>query len=246
MNIPESCIQNCLRKAEIESISERDAWGLPHGGLDRYESIFDSVFDQDIGEYLKTRKQSLKENGVLDLMGFGIVLDDLFNRDIPYSWGASLSLESERSIVQRTDEFNTNNIYRFTGNVLFEDTWKEIHKFKVQHNLEKFGLIFWAPAGGLSPEYITDSIYVYDWLMQNVWNQLSSASGILLAEIPWWVDEMYPSVFDNWWDHLEKEWRHEGKSRSFRLESVWRKTIAIPTILLEKTPQRRSLPHIIQ
>lgn len=243
INIPDKLLRTCQEK----SLDERQGggWGVMSRGIEEFNGEFQPILPMPITEILSERCQKGEPSAVLDVMGFGTILYQLRDKGIPFSHGYSLSLGHWTNMwYHQLDQKRAQekNIFHLTGNILDQELWKTLFTEMKEKQTGKFGLVIWAPAGGLSSEYITDSLEVYNQLLQNIWSITSVTNGTILAEIPPWVTTNHNQEFHTWLELLAKS--DTGIKRHPFVNFLKHPRSNGGVMVLDKTPLRKNLPLI--
>jgi len=242
-NIPDKLLRTCLDK----SIDERQGfgWGVMSRGIEEFNREFQPILPMSITEILSERCQKGEPSAVLDVMGFGAILYQLRDKGIPFSHGFSLSLGHwANTWYHQLDQKRAQEkiIFHLTGNILDQKLWETLFTEMKEKQTGKFGLVIWAPAGGFHPDFITNSLSIYNQLLQNVWSIISVTNGKILAEIPPWVTTNHNQEFHTWLELLTKSDTGIKRHPFCRFLKYPRSNGGV--MVLDKTPLRKNLPLI--
>lgn len=155
---------------------------------------------------------------------------------VPFSHGFSLSLNHWRD--DSSDDSINQQIIHIRGNVLEERIWHALDVSMRDHGVPKFGMILWAPAGGLHPEYVTDSLEVYQEILKRLWERMSKQNGMLLAEIPAYIKNDHAAEYTDWKQKL-LDWQRQHVTLR---RGLYQFDGADTVMRLEKTPLNVQLP----
>ncbi len=234
-------ITDALKIGDQKARSERDGcgWGIMSRGIEEYESAFFHVFPFTIREFLTERSHRNESTSVLDFMGFGTIFYEAIEKDIPFSHGVSVSLTrfEHRSIRRENDD---NKVMHLGGNILEESLWEKLDETIRTYNIPRFGLIVWAACGGVHPEFITDSVYVYEEIFARLWSRLSKQNGTLLVEVPPHIIHNHSIEYQKWKQKL-LDWQTQ---HAYIRRGLYQFNDTERVMRLEKTPLNIHLPTL--
>lgn len=179
----------------------KDDWDI-YGdrGIDSYEDTFVPVLgDETIVNFVGNKKSPV----VLDVMGPASVVADLFIKipDKLTKLGFAISLLDRKPEDEKRDEEEL-GVKQFSGNVLFG--FAGILK-KIEDELggRRIDLIMERAVGGLGVFPKNEDLYLM--VLNKVWSLLSEDNGMLLFQVPSYLDLKQKSVRIEEWVNLLKE-----------------------------------------
>jgi len=141
--------------------------------------------------------------------------------------------------VYRCYRTKDETIHHITGNILDKDTWNTLTDTMKAQNIGKLGLCIWAPAGGFSSDFVTDSVLIYNELLRRTFDLMSVTNGVLLTEVPWWVIREHPVAYEKW----ISEMKSANMTRNHPFCRILHHTGSNGDMLMiEKNPLHRTLP----
>lgn len=228
-------------KAKLERAGE--GWGVMRSSIETYGEYFAKVSNMSIPEWLTERAGIHPNPALIDIMGFGHISYDLKESGVPLTHGYSLSLDhwahNEAFVPFYAPDPHMSHI---TGNILDMETWESLEASKEHDGLTSFDMGIWLPFMGLYPQYITDSLDVYDELLRLIYDQIHEDHGVLLMSMPWWVINEHSRELANWIEKIEHQ-KMSKKDPWIQISYSGRENKAM-TILIEKSPEHATLPFI--
>ncbi len=162
------------RGASLTHVEGNNDWDVKNGDVRSYEETFQTLLSKrTFADIINERKKQGKKSLVIDLMGYGKVLEG-----IECEAGLAVALSDQRSPLD-----NKKSIL-ITGNVLLFKTWEKINDWLTKQDVpdKKANLILCRPAAGIRG--LTDNIDLHFTLLNNMWSLLSRDSGILFTQLP--------------------------------------------------------------
>lgn len=181
------------------SLAQKDQWIYQFTGAESYSATFRYLLDNKplSSVFSKWRRDHRNSVAGLDIMGSGVVLDDL-----GLQHGLGVALTDARS--EQMKRGHDRRIDVLAGDVLRRETWQHISSWlntrpSIQPQFNKrFSLVLFRPLGGLL--YLPkdpDNLYT---LMQNAWDVTSAECGQMFITVPTEVHDLVRS----WVDVLNK------------------------------------------
>ncbi len=214
--------------AILETLGKQ--WMTTDRGIKEYGAQFKPVLG---GRALidLLRERTLPVQGVADVMGFGDFLFDFKDENLPFSWGASFSLEHEEPVQFRSSTFKKERIARFIGDVTLDELWGRYKQFQRKHQLPDCDFVICAPLGGYYEDCFPMEVSVFNELLQHMWNDLLGDHGTVLTEVPRWIPYQHDIIWETWVKKVQQFCCIDQKNYDVVMK-------------LEKTPDTQSLPNL--
>lgn len=226
-------VQAAIELGSTSAKHESNGWGWEgcwNSEAADYEYQFKCVFGAKFNDFLREKREDKvrrSDDGVyaLDLMSTPAMLCGL---DIDAGVAVSLG---NYPVEWLKDEMDERKISFFSGNLLTKKPWKDIQSWQGRNNVPGFDLITCRPDLTETHKlYISWDLRVFHSLLNRAWRLLDKNSGVLLAQVPIWLDDDIQDKIRSWLPRLKEN----------NIDYVYREHWAIKLVRTPTSPH--SLP----